>query len=242
MSIENEVKIVLNPSFNVKSLKGWELKKIRQGYLGNTAHLIREQDKMFLSYRDWAGTSRKEMEIRIPVDKEDFDELWEKCTDKHVREFHIRGKQSVIETGRLPGTPRIRQYGDQYLFTYKEWAKDKDVRIELEDEISAKAFDDLWPNCHATMYKDRYVTDKDGIEWVVDFMHEGDESGPVYFVLAEAEMPTDMEKPDKIIKPIRDDVIFEVPKGNKEYTSRKLCDKPYADQKLKEIGFDKKAA
>jgi hypothetical protein len=235
MSIENEIKIVLNPDFNAKALKGWELKKIRQGYLGNTAHLIREDKNHFLVYRDWVGTTRKELEIRIPVDKNDFDDLWQKCTDKHTRDFFQGKNQSVIETGRLTSTPRIRQYGDQYLFTYKDWVTGEDVRIEIEDEITKKAFEALWPNCHGTMYKDRYVKVKNNIEWVVDFMREGDSAGPVYFVLAEAEMPEGMIKPDKTIKAIRDDVLFEVPKGNKDFSSRKLCDKPYAEKKLEEI-------
>ncbi len=240
MPIENEVKIVLNPKFNAKSLKGWELKKIRQGYLGNTAHLIREGKDHFVVYRDWAGKDRHELEIRIPVEKDDFDALWTTCTDKHKRDYYFGNTSSMIEVGRLPKTPRIREYGDKCYFNYKDWVDGQDVRVEIgdKDPIPQKVFDDLWPNCQDTMYKDRYVLVENDIEWVVDFMRKGGKAnGAVYFVLAEAEMPETMDKPKSIIKAISNDVIFEVPKGSKDYTSRKLCDETYAAQKLKEINY-----
>lgn len=238
MSVENEVKMVLTPTFNAKALKGWEHKMIRQGYLGNTAHLIREDKKHFLVYRDWAGTNRQELEIRLPVKKEDFDALWTTCTDKKARDYYQGTSVSQIEVGRLPKTPRIREYGKDFFFTYKDWVTGQDERIEIEDRITEQAFQDLWPNCSDTMNKDRYVMKKDKIEWVVDFMREGnDPQGAIYFVLAEAEMPEGMDKPRKILPEIKDDVIFEVPKANKNYSSRKLCDESYAAQKLNEIGY-----
>lgn len=238
MPLENEVKYVLNPKFNSKALKDWELKQIRQGYLGRSAHLIREDKNAFLVYRDWAGTDRHELEIRIPVEKEDFDALWPTCIDKSVRDFYENHKKSRIEVGRLRETPRIRKYGDDYFFTYKQWVVGQDGQTEVEDTIPAEAFEDLWPNCHSTMCKDRYKRDKDDIEWVVDFMRKGGTpNGPIYFVLSEAEMPVGMDKPDKILKELRDEVIYEVPKTVKDFTSRKLCDEDYAAQKLADIGY-----
>lgn len=239
MSFENEVKYVLKSEFDANVLKGWKQKPILQGYLGNSALLINEDGHKILVYRDWAGTDRHAMEIRIQVDPKDFDALWPTCMDIKERDLYFGSNKSSVQVGRLPKTPRIRQYGGEYLFTYKDWVPGLSERPEIEDKICASAFQDLWPNCKDTMFKDRYVQQKDdGIEWAVDFMRENnDPQGDIYFVLAEAEMPAGMDRPSKIIKPVRGEVIFEVPKTNNEYTSRKLCDEDYARQKLKEIGY-----
>ena len=142
-------------------------------------------------------------------------------------------KKIEIRQGYLDGGPRIRQYGDKLIFTYKRWIDRLDNLIEIETTLSRDDFEALWPDCTNLIIKDRYVLHDNNCEWVVDFLK--DKNGAPYFILAEVEMPENMDQPEIIPREIRDHIIFSAPKGSKDFTNKRLSDIEYARTLLHKI-------
>lgn len=135
-------------------------------------------------------------------------------------------KKVEIKQGYLDDGPRIRKYGDDLVFTYKKWVESINALVEIENKISQKDFDYLFPMCTDIVRKTRFVKNNDGCEWVVDFLKN--EHDDVYFILAEVEMPEEMESPTHILKELKSNVILIPEKGDKKFTNKMLSNESYA--------------
>ncbi len=142
-------------------------------------------------------------------------------------------KKISVRQGYLNDGPRIRQYGDEYIFTYKRWLKDENAQVEIETDLSEKDFQRLWALCTKFVTKNRYIKKDGDIEWAVDFLK--DKNGDTYFTLAEAEMPEGMAAPKNILEEIKPYIIYQPQKGDKKYTNKKLSNIDYAKKRLKKI-------
>lgn len=160
-----------------------------------------------------------------------FDLTPEMVEDKHWPKVPI--KQAY-----LPDGPRVRQYADDFIFTYKRWIEAKNRDTEIETDLSQEDFDDLWDECDESMQKDRYLNPQnpEGYEWSIDYLQ--DENGTVYFVLAEVEMPEGVEEPEHIPDIIKPYIAYRVPKGDFNYSNKKLADPDHARAMLKILGID----
>jgi CYTH domain-containing protein len=140
-----------------------------------------------------------------------------------------------VRQGYLDNGPRIRQYGEQYLFTYKRWIAAEKKLVEIETEISKLDFDRLWPECEIVLDKHRYVLIDGAYEWSVDFLLA--ESGQTYFVMAEVEMPENEKAPPSIPSAIENDIFFSPAQDDVRFTNIKLADQKFAATLLKELGY-----
>lgn len=144
-------------------------------------------------------------------------------------------KKIPIRQAYLPDGPRVRQYGDQYVFTYKRWIAAKNRDTEVETALSEEDFNDLWKECKEVVSKTRYIAPDmpDGYEWAVDFLQ--DKKDKTYFIMAEVEMPEHIEKPEKTPSLVAANIMFEVPKGDFNYSNKKLSNKRHAKKLLQKI-------
>lgn len=142
-------------------------------------------------------------------------------------------KKIDISQGYLNDGPRLRRYGEDFVFTYKKWIDAEDLLVEIEQDLSEVDFNRLWPYCENRIVKTRYVKHVGDIEWVVDFLK--DDQNQVYFVLAEAEMPEGMDECGDIPEEIKDFIIHTPQKGDERYTNKRLSDIEYARTVLQDI-------
>lgn len=133
----------------------------------------------------------------------------------------IEIRQAYLDDG-----PRLRQYGDTRLFTYKKWVPDAEELVEIEVPIPSEDFDMLWPLCVEAVVKTRYITETDDGEWVVDFLR--DAAGAVYFVLAEIELPRFKAVPEQVPAEIAGHIVHAVAADDNRFTNKKLSGVAYA--------------
>ncbi len=133
----------------------------------------------------------------------------------------------------LDDGPRIRKFGDDYLFTYKKWAPHVKELVEIETAISREDFELLWPMRVEAVQKTRYIKETDDGEWVVDFLR--DDEGDVYFVLAEVELSRFQALPDEIPEEIRAHILYAVAAEDNRFTNKKLSDQDYAESLLAKV-------
>lgn len=133
-----------------------------------------------------------------------------------------------IKQGYLDDGPRIRKKNDSYFFTYKRQIEEngKPVQVELESIIAPIDFDRLWPLCTRSLQKTRYVRTIGTIEWCVDFLKKA--QGQVYFVIAEAEMPEDMQAPDNIPPEVQRSICYTPDQFDPSFSNKNLCDEDHA--------------
>lgn len=138
-----------------------------------------------------------------------------------------------IKQGYLDDGPRLRQYGDQFIFTYKKWVDRAHALIEIETALSQQDFDLLFPLCTNIVHKTRFVQKKGDNEWVVDFLKNA--QNKTYFVLAEVEMPENTEQPSSLPDEIKDHIIHRPAKGDKNFTNKYLADENHARTLLSKL-------
>ncbi len=139
-----------------------------------------------------------------------------------------------VQQAYLDDGPRIRQFGGEYIFTYKKWVPSARELVEIETALSREDFELLWPLCVEAVRKTRYLKVTTDGEWVVDFLR--DDKGRVYFVQAEVEMSRFVTEPDEIPAEIAGHIVFAVPPGDNRFTNKKLSDRGYARDLLEEVG------
>ncbi len=133
----------------------------------------------------------------------------------------------------LDDGPRIRKFGGDYLFTYKKWAPHVKELVEIETAISREDFELLWPMRVEAVQKTRYIKETDDGEWVVDFLR--DDTGRVYFILAEVELSRFKAVPDDIPEEIRVHILHAVEAEDNRFTNKKLSDRDYAEGLLAKV-------
>ena len=144
-------------------------------------------------------------------------------------------KRYDIRQGYLDDGPRIRQRDEAYIFTYKKWVPQARELVEIETEISEDDFNLLWPLSTKRIDKERYVRVIDDVEWVVDFLKN--ETGEVYFVLAEAELPRGQAAPGHIPPEIADAILYAVDAADDGFNNKRLSDQVYAAGLYRHIGM-----
>lgn len=224
MPAENEIKFVLDFSLTEDILEdaGWHFKSIpRQGYIPANASIeIKDGIPTFRYDLQIPKTGRK-IVLEKQISQEDYDDLWKKS-----------------ENGVLSKEARVREYGDKFMFTYKEWIDQKDRDTEIEIEVSEDDFEDLFSQNLRNLTKNRHYAPDNHTsdhDWSVDFML--DDNDTPYLVLAEVEMPEGMDDPDYIPELIKPYVRYCVPKGDKNFSNSVLCDQQYARKMLEQIGI-----
>lgn len=114
-----------------------------------------------------------------------------------------------------------------YMMTYKQ--KTINRVVEINTEIDERDFIDLWVHCKETLKKYRYFVEG----WDVDFFL--DDEDEVYFVLAECEMPEGQDKPDSMPDLVAKSLLYEVPRDDNRFSSRRLADVPTARKLLRKV-------
>jgi CYTH domain-containing protein len=113
-----------------------------------------------------------------------------------------------------------------YILTVKQKVDEK--IIEVEKKINSKDYLELSKAAEGWLTKIRYVIDG----WEIDFFKSGDET---YFVMAEIEMPDGMVEPEFVPDFIQDNLIYQVPREDFRFSSKKLSDIEYAKNLFEEV-------
>ena len=233
MPAENELKYALSFDITPEHLEktGWEHQHISQGYLP-----LKPVEGLKFSQRVYkdGGNNKFEFECHISESGEHL-----KITKTIDNEDYTALLKHADKNGVLPGAPRVRDKNGKFVMTYKCWDTDKQHDIEVEPKISEHEFDALFALCadNHIVNKDRYLypNNPDGHEWSVDFLY--DENEETYFILAEAEMPEGHLTPDETPEEIKPFIAFQVPKGDKNYSNRKLGRVSHAQSLLQTLGI-----
>jgi CYTH domain-containing protein len=120
--------------------------------------------------------------------------------------------------------------------------------VEIETEISARDFQDLFDQCKERLDKHRYLYSywHNGQEliWEIDLFYTNQNGySKLYFILAEHEMPEGQHEPVVIPPLVAEYLVYAVPREETgDYSSRKLSDPHYASGRYtlltqKEIGY-----
>lgn len=115
--------------------------------------------------------------------------------------------------------------GTNLLFSFKKRVRDgrnREVNVPLDPET----FEALWETGTVEGFKVRYKILHGDVTWDVDFYQDGE--GETYIVLAEAEMPSNMEHPGAPPDALSAIRLIEIPREDGRFTARKLADIDYA--------------
>lgn len=225
MPAENEIKYVLGFSLTEDILEnaGWRFKSIpRQGYIPANATIYIKDDVPTFRYDLHIPEKGHNIVLEKQISQDDYNDL-------------------VIQAnsnGVLPKDGRVREYGDKFMFTYKQWCRAKNRDTEIEMKISEDNFEDLFSQNLRDLTKNRYYAPDNAAsdhDWSVDFIL--DDNGEPYLLLAEVEMPDGMEDPKYIPDLITPYIAYRVPKGDKNFSNSMLCDQDHARSMLKHIGI-----
>lgn len=145
-----------------------------------------------------------------------------------------RIRKSTFQNGR-----------EEHVFAFKQRLRNGRT-VEIESEISESEFDDLWEFTDERLFKRRssiFCTKKNKDDkqwenvhrWDVDFPRWP--SGNKYFVVAEVEMVSDMERPNSILSILKPFVIHEVPRDDNRFSAKKLSDDKHAKKLAIELGL-----
>lgn len=145
-----------------------------------------------------------------------------------------------IEQGYLNANARVRRLtkdGEQrHYFTYKQ-RMPNGHNLELPPgegaPISAATFDEAWPFTQERVIKRRVSLIHIDVLWDIDFYRW---SHP-YFVLAEAEMPPNMERPKTILPALQGNIVYEVPRDDGRFAARLLANEEHVKAVAKELGI-----
>lgn len=138
-----------------------------------------------------------------------------------------------INQAYMDDGPRIRQYGNDFIFTYKKFVPLSKELVEIETAITRDDFNLLWSMHVEALTKTRYTKRVGEDEWVVDFLF--DAAGQVYFIMAEVEMPRYQAAPEHIPTEIADHIVYVVAPNDNRFTNKKLSDQSYAQEILATI-------
>jgi len=142
-----------------------------------------------------------------------------------------------ITQGYLNPGNRVRRITDPnsseaYLFTYKQRLPNGH-NLEIECPISAALFHEAWPYTIERLTKRRISIAHRDLKWDIDFYRW---TQP-YFVLAEAEMPPHMERPETILPHLQKYLVYEVPRDDGRFAARRLADESHVRVVAKELGL-----
>ena len=142
-----------------------------------------------------------------------------------------------IEQGYLNPDNRVRRITHQgglreHYFTFKKRLPNGH-NLEIEPEIKPHEFEEAWQYTIERLHKRRVSIEHDGLRWDVDFYRW---SQP-YFVVAEVEMPSDMELPSAILPHIQEHIILQVPRDDGRFAARRLANEEFARYVAQELGL-----
>jgi len=174
--------------------------------------------------------SENERKFVLRLDKEDC--IKEVCGSSFhsIQQSYLSGGARLRESCLNTNVGGIAHIGvPVYHFCYKKFANKR--LIEIETEISPRDFHDLNQDVICKLSKHRYEI----IGWEVDFFL--DSLGKTYFLMAEYEMDEDQFEPGFFPDIILTNLIYEVPLGDDDFSSKKLCDIAHASQIYKNLLF-----
>lgn len=132
-----------------------------------------------------------------------------------------------IQQGYLTPDNRVRRItyenGERdYFFTYKQRLSNGH-NLEIEPAISQQEYDEAWNYTKERVHKRRISIEHDDLKWDIDFYRW---SQP-YFVVAEVEMPPDMERPHTILPCLQPHLVMQVPRSDSRFAARRMADEEF---------------
>jgi CYTH domain-containing protein len=142
-----------------------------------------------------------------------------------------------IQQGYLNMNARVRRITHPdgelaHAFTYKERTPDG-RNLEFEMTISPTDFDTAWAYTHLRLFKRRVSITHQQVRWDIDFYRW---SKP-YFVVAEVEMPPDMEQPETILPALEKYIAYAVPRNDNRFTARRMADEHHVRAVAQALGL-----
>jgi CYTH domain-containing protein len=147
-----------------------------------------------------------------------------------------RGWHDITQGYLNPGN-RVRRITyangqDSYFFTFKQ-RMTNGHNLEIEAPISAEVFFSAWPHTIERLSKRRISIEHGNVKWDIDFYRWREP----YFVLAEAELPIDVERPEVILPELQDYVVYEVSREDGRFAARRLADEDHVRRVAQELGL-----
>lgn len=121
----------------------------------------------------------------------------------------------------------------KYVFTYKQRLSNG-RNIEIETAIDEEDYAGLLRFSLQRLSKSRVSIQEGVVRWDIDFPRW---KHGHHFIVAEAEMPMEMEQPDHILEALRPYVVLAVSRSDRRFTARRLSDESVAVGLAIELGL-----
>ena len=143
-----------------------------------------------------------------------------------------------IAQGYLTPNNRVRQItfengAQQYYFGFK-YRLPNGHNLEIEPAISKDNFAEAWEFTNERIKKRRIPIEHGKLRWDIDFYRW---PRGRYFVLAEVEMPANMERPDTILPYLQKHLVYEVPREDDRFAARRLSDEDHVRTIARDLGL-----
>ena len=145
---------------------------------------------------------------------------WEDITQGYLNPNN-RVRQIIYPTGRR-----------ECLHTFKQRLPNGH-NLEIESRITAEQYDEAWEFTVERVTKRRIPIEYGDLVWDIDFYRW---SYP-WFVLAEVEMPPNMERPETIPPQLQEYLVYEVPRDDGRFAARRLADESHVRRLAGELGL-----
>jgi len=172
--------------------------------------------------------TENELKYLLHIDSEpQFEELARGT--RHIRQGYLGFSKGMSLRIRETLWETDERDSDRYELTFKQ--KIKSRVIEIEKKLDSRDFEDLWNIAINRLEKIRYdlhVEDDLGVShhWEVDAFK--DHNHKTYIIVAEHEMPEDMDKPEFVPAIIKENLVYAVPRSDDRFASKKIADVKYA--------------
>jgi CYTH domain-containing protein len=155
---------------------------------------------------------------------------------RHIRQGYLGFSKGMSLRIRETLDGRGEGGSERYELTFKQKVKNR--VIEVEKKLDQRDFEDLWNIAINRLEKIRYdvhVEDDLGVpyHWEVDAFK--DHTHKTYIIVAEHEMPEDMETPAFVPPVIRQNLIYAVPRSDDRFASKKIADVKYAKKLYEKV-------
>jgi len=170
-----------------------------------------------------------EHEFKFVLNLEGEDEIAAACDKwEPIRQGYLYVAKGVSHRVRASGTSKPK-----YTMTFKKNTKGRTV--EVETDLDARDFNDLWPDTIQRLHKVRhYLRHR---HWVYEIDSFKDYLNRTYFLMAELEMPEGHKPPENLPAVLTKHLLLRVPLTSCQFASKLIADPRYATdlyQRLKD--------
>jgi CYTH domain-containing protein len=175
-----------------------------------------------------------ENEAKFVLRLEGEDEIAAVCDRwEPIRQGYLYAAKGMSHRVRAAGVSKPK-----YSMTFKKNARSRTV--EVETDLDARDFDDLWGDTIQRLYKVRHYLRYRSLLYEIDSFK--DYLNRTYFLMAEVEMPEGNDPPEILPPILTKHLLFRVPLTDCKFASKLIADPRYATELYQRLNDGRQGA